>query len=244
MSKEKKIEKKEKNYFEILSDINVSDKVEKKNGLSYLSWAWAWSEIKKRYPNVKKNIVKNESGWLYHTDGKTCWVEVSVTINDVEETEYLPVMDYRNQSIKLDNITSMNVNTTIQRALTKAIARHGLGLYVYAGEDLPEDAKSPQQKANEGNFDDWGNTEEGKKWCEENFKTVKKAIESCNNPEELKESWKKSSVTIARLKKYDKERYELIIDAKDGMKLMFEAESEEPNGSLVDDKILEYAQGD
>ena len=126
------------NYFEELNKINVSDKIEKKNGLSYLSWAFAWSELKKRHPNAKKNIVKNQEGWLYHTDGRTCWVEVSVTINDIEEVEYLPVMDYKNQAIPLERVTSMNVNTTIQRAITKAIARHGLGLYVYAGEDLPD----------------------------------------------------------------------------------------------------------
>lgn len=135
---------KTKNYFEELNEINVSDKIEKKNGLSYLSWAWAWAELKTRYPNAKKNVVKNEQGWLYHTDGKTCWVEVSVTINDIEEVEYLPVMDYKNQAIPLERVTSMNVNTAIQRALTKAIARHGLGLYIYAGEDLPDIEEAPK----------------------------------------------------------------------------------------------------
>ena len=73
MTEEKKL-----NYFEELNQINVSDNVEKKNGLSYLSWAWAWTELKKRYPNAKKSVIKNSEGWLYHTDGKTCWVEVSV----------------------------------------------------------------------------------------------------------------------------------------------------------------------
>jgi len=147
MTKENKL-----NYFEELNSINVSDNVEKKNGLSYLSWAWAWTELKKRYPNAKKNVIKNDSGWLYHTDGKTCWVEVSVTINDIidesdkifntiEEVEYLPIMDYKNQAIPLANVKSTDVNTSIQRAITKAIARHGLGLYIYAGEDLPEDDK-------------------------------------------------------------------------------------------------------
>lgn len=140
-------EEKKKNYFEELSEVNVSDKVEKKNGLSYLSWAFAWSELKKRHPEAKKNVVKNQEGWLYHTDGKTCWVEVSVTINGIEEVEYLPILDFRNQPITLDKVTSMHVNTSIQRAITKAIARHGLGLYIYAGEDLPE--ADDGNKANE-----------------------------------------------------------------------------------------------
>lgn len=129
---------KTKNYFEELNEINVNDKIEKKNGLSYLSWAWSWAELKKRHPSAKKNVVKNDKGWLYHTDGRTCWVEVSVTVNDIEETEYLPIMDFRNQAIPLDKVNSMHVNTSLQRAITKAIARHGLGLYIYAGEDLPE----------------------------------------------------------------------------------------------------------
>lgn len=132
--------KEEMNYFEVLNNVNVSDKIEKKNGLSYLSWAYAWAELKKRHPDATYKVYKNEQGWLYHTDGKTGWVETGVTICSLEHIETLPIMDYKNQSIPVDKITSMNVNTSIQRSLTKAIARHGLGLYIYAGEDLPEDA--------------------------------------------------------------------------------------------------------
>ena len=68
-------------------------------------------------------------------DGRTCWVKTGVTIENLEHIEYLPVMDYKNKSILLENITSFDVNKAIQRSLTKALARHGLGLYVYAGED-------------------------------------------------------------------------------------------------------------
>lgn len=131
-------EKAEKNYFEILNDINVSDKIEKKGKLSYLSWAWAWGELKKRHPNATYKVYESADGWNYFTDGRTAWVKVGVTVNAIEHIEYLPVMDNQNRSIALDKITSFNVNTSIQRALTKAIARHGLGLYIYAGEDLPE----------------------------------------------------------------------------------------------------------
>lgn len=131
-----------KNYFEILNAINVSDKTEKKNGLTYLSWAWAWGEVKKLYPDANYKIYETETGCIYWTDGKTAWVKTGVVINDIEHIEYLPVMDYKNKSIPVDSITSFDVNKAIQRSLTKAVARHGLGLYIYAGEDLPEDTKN------------------------------------------------------------------------------------------------------
>lgn len=129
----------EKNYFEVLNGINVNDKVEKKNGLSYLSWAYAWGELKKKYPEATYTIYENADGWNYFTDGLTCWVKTGVTVQGIEHIEYLPIMDYRNKSIPKDLITSFDVNKAIQRSLTKAVARHGLGLYIYAGEDLPEE---------------------------------------------------------------------------------------------------------
>lgn len=143
------MESKEKNYFEKLNSINVQDKVEKKNGLSYLSWAWAWGEVKKIHPDANYKIYERETEYglvNYFTDGKTCWVKTGVIINDIEHIEELPVMDYKNKSILLENITSFDVNKTIQRSLTKACARHGLGLYIYAGEDLPEEEKKEEVK--------------------------------------------------------------------------------------------------
>lgn len=127
-----------KSIFETLFEINVNERVEKKNGLSYLSWPYAWAEVKKLYPSANYKVYETESGCIYFTDGKTCWVKTGVTIDDLEHIEYLPVMDYKNRSILLENITSFDVNKSIQRSLTKALARHGLGLYIYAGEDLPE----------------------------------------------------------------------------------------------------------
>ena len=132
----------ENNYFIELNKIDVSDKIEKKNGLSYLSWAYAWGELKKRFPNATYKIYENTlpNGYVvnYFTDGKTSYVKTSVTVNEIEHIEELPVMDYRNKSIPLEAMTSFDVNKAIQRSLTKAVARHGLGLYIYAGEDLPE----------------------------------------------------------------------------------------------------------
>lgn len=140
----------ENNYFEVLNSINVNDKVEKKNGLSYLSWPFAWGELKKRYPNSTYTIYENSQGWNYFTDGMTCWVKTGVTVNGIEHIEYLPIMDYKNRSIAAGSVTSFDVNKAIQRSLTKAVARHGLGLYIYAGEDLPDEActaEPPKTKA-------------------------------------------------------------------------------------------------
>ena len=144
-------EKEKTNYFEKLNAINVNDHVEKKNGLTYLSWAWAWAELKKMYPESYYTIYENKDGLFYHTDGATAWVKTGVTVkageHEIEHIEYLPVMDFKNKSIPLANITSFDVNKTIQRSLTKAVARHGLGLYIYAGEDLPEDdTTTPETK--------------------------------------------------------------------------------------------------
>lgn len=135
-----------KSVFETLSKINVNEHTEKKNGLTYLSWAWAWGVTKENYPKASYKIYENELGFNYHTDGLTCWVKVGVEIDEQEHIEYLPVMNYKNQSIPKDQVTSFNVNTAIQRALTKAIARHGLGLYIYAGEDIPSEEKEQQDK--------------------------------------------------------------------------------------------------
>jgi len=137
------MEKKEKkSVFEVLNAINVNEHTEKKNGLTYLAWAWAWQEVKKNFPSAFYTIYENRDGLNYHTDGRTCWVKTGVTIDGLEHIEYLPVMDYRNASIPVDKVTSFDVNKAIQRSLTKAVARHGLGLYIYAGEDLPEDEKN------------------------------------------------------------------------------------------------------
>ena len=134
------------NYFTELNNVNVNQWVEKKNNLSYVSWANAWAEVKKKHPEANYKVYENAGGWNYHTDGRTGWVKTGVIVNGIEHIEYLPIMDFRNASIKLESITSFDVNKAIQRSLTKACARHGLGLYIYAGEDLPEVAKTEETK--------------------------------------------------------------------------------------------------
>ena len=124
--------------FKELASINVSDKTNKKGDLTYLSWCFAWGELLNKYPKSTYKVYERDN-INYFTDNRTCWVKVSVTVGEIEHIEMLPVMDFKNKSISFDAVTSVDVNKSIQRALTKAIARHGLGLYIYAGEDLPID---------------------------------------------------------------------------------------------------------
>lgn len=139
--------------FNTLQEVNCNDHVEKKNGLDYLSWAWAWGIAKSLYPKSYYTVYENENGWNYFNDGKTCWVKTGVTMVDgdysIEHIEYLPVMDFKNKSIFLKDVTSFDVNKAIQRSLTKALARHGLGLYIYAGEDLPMESEQQKQEREE-----------------------------------------------------------------------------------------------
>jgi hypothetical protein len=129
---------KTKSVFETLNAINLNDLKEDKGKMTYLSWAYAWGEVKKLYPDMTSTVYENVEGLNYHHDGKTAWVKTGITIQGQEHIEYLPIMDNRNASIPLERINSSDVNKSIQRSMTKAIARHGLGFYIYAGEDLPE----------------------------------------------------------------------------------------------------------
>lgn len=127
---------KKKNIFKELSTISVKDKTEKKGKFSYLSWATAWSMIKLEHPTAQRKVYESDhTGLNFFTDGKTAYVKVGITINDIEHIDYLPVMDYRNNSISIEKVSSMDVNTAIQRSTAKAIAMHGLGLSLWIGED-------------------------------------------------------------------------------------------------------------
>jgi hypothetical protein len=125
------------NYFKKLSAINVKGMAEKKGNFNYLSWANAWSLIKEAYPDAQRKVYESAQTELpYFTDGKTASVKVGIMVNGIEHVDYLPVMDYRNNSIPIAKITSMDVNTAIQRSTAKAIAMHGLGIAIFKGEDL------------------------------------------------------------------------------------------------------------
>jgi len=125
-----------KNVFKELSAIDVSDKIEKKGKLDYISWANSWAMLKNKYPNAQRIVYESEeTGLNFFTDGQTAYVKVGIKINDLEHIDFLPVMDFRNNSIPLTKMTTMDVNTAIQRSTAKAIAMHGLGLSLWIGED-------------------------------------------------------------------------------------------------------------
>lgn len=159
------------NIFEKLSQINVNDKTENKNGLTYLSWAWAWQEFKKIYPEATYKIKRNEQGMPYIYDENLGYmVFTEVTVENLTHEMWLPVMDSANKSMKnksynykvkeysygkptgnmiektVEAATMFDINKTIMRCLTKNLAMFGLGLYIYAGEDLPEEIINEDKK--------------------------------------------------------------------------------------------------
>ena len=155
----------ENKVFDELFKLNVNEHTEKKSTgnkeLTYLSWSWAWAEVKKRYPNASYEIVKFENGLPYTFDPNTGYmVYTKVTIEDITHEMWLPVMDSHNaamlaesytvktkySSYTVDKCTMFDVNKTIMRCLVKNLAMFGLGLYIYAGEDLPEDDERVSSK--------------------------------------------------------------------------------------------------
>lgn len=180
--------------FNVLNSINVNEHTELKNGLTYLSWAWAWAEVKKAYPGANYTIWKDESGKPYIYDPITGFmVYTTVTIEGETHEMWLPVMDGANNAMKaepydysiknpnfkwakwddnrngyfdkygneqpetitkhVEAATMFDINKTIMRCLVKNLAMFGLGLYIYAGEDLPEEAASDLQWEKEALLD-------------------------------------------------------------------------------------------
>lgn len=146
--------------FEEIAAINVNEHTEKKNGLTYLSWAWAWAEFCKIHPDATYKVYKDESGLPYVFDPNTgfmCYVEV--TADGITHEMWLPVMDSANNAMKaepyvkktkykeftVDAATMFDINKTIMRCLVKCLAMFGLGIYIYAGEDLPEVEKPSEE---------------------------------------------------------------------------------------------------
>jgi len=169
-------ETKSLSVFERLSAINVNDKVEKKDNLTYLSWAWAWSEVKKACPDASYKV-----GTINTSEKLGIMCNTEVTIEGETLTMWLPVMDSKNRAMKsepytystkygektVDAATMFDVNKTLMRCLVKNLAMFGLGIYIYAGEDLPESESvqsnvQPEPKAEsnkiklELNDDNWG----------------------------------------------------------------------------------------
>lgn len=133
------MEKQIKSVFQTLNEVGFGENVEQKNNFSYLSWAHAWTYLKKIYPDAQRIVYEHEhTGLNYFSDGTTAYVKVGIVVQGLEHIDYLPVMDYRNQSIQLAKITSSDVNKSIQRSTAKAIAMHGLGIQLWTGEDIPD----------------------------------------------------------------------------------------------------------
>ena len=128
--------KKKEHYFELLRKHNVSEYMEKKGQFNYLSWAYAVEELRKLKPDATWRVIKDENGYPYTSTPAGHFVEVEVTVDDISLSQIHPVLDHRNQTIEQPN--AFQINTSIQRCLAKAIALHGLGLYIFRGEDLPE----------------------------------------------------------------------------------------------------------
>lgn len=174
--------------FENLNQINVNEHTEQKNGLTYLSWAWAWSEVKKKYPDAVFTIFKDELGRPYiHDPALGYMVFTSVTIDGLTHDMWLPVMDGANKAMKsepytykvknnsfkyakkdevtgkyfdkygkeqpeylvktVEAATMFDINSAIMRCLVKNLALFGMGLYIYAGEDLPEEPRITEKEA-------------------------------------------------------------------------------------------------
>ena len=160
------MEEKEKTTYELLRGLIVTGHVEQKNGLNYLSWAWAWDEIMKAYPEATYVIERFDNKPYLYDEITGYMVFTKVKIGDMEREMWLPVMDANNKAmldhpytydtkykkgIKVESATMFDINKTIMRCLVKNLAMFGLGLSLYAGEDLPEEEMT-EEKAKEYKF--------------------------------------------------------------------------------------------
>lgn len=128
------------NYFTALNAVDCTEHIERKGGFSYLSWPFAVKELLSRHPDATWEVVEY-NGQPYCTTPAGCFVKVAVTVGGITRSQVHPVLNNNNQTVKEPN--AFQINTSIQRALVKAIALHGLGLYIYAGEDIPSATQEP-----------------------------------------------------------------------------------------------------
>lgn len=141
--------------FEKLYRIDVNERTEKKGGLTYLSWSWAWAEFVKHNSDATYTVLKNEQGLPYFKDESGAFCFTTVRAGGITHEMWLPVMDNKNKALK--DPDAFEVNKTIMRCLTKNLAMFGLGLYIYAGEDLPE--AEPLKPLTENDFNVFQSTE-------------------------------------------------------------------------------------
>lgn len=240
MTEEKKL-----NYFEQLNNINVQDKIEKKNGLSYLSWAWAWQEIKKRHSSIQYEVVKNESGLPFFKSDEGYMVYTKVTIDDITHEMWLPVMDGANKAMKsepytykvqkkewstkydkyirskdskgnylfeekqVEAATMFDINTAIMRCLVKNVAMHGLGLYIYAGEDIPSAEKDDiLEEERQSLYDE----------CKDLKESIIGELEMAIDLANLKEIWTENTKELKALKSKMPKMHETVEKKKEELK--------------------------
>lgn len=210
-----------------LLKINVNDKVEKKANLTYLSWAWAWAEALKADPAATFHVSTFDRGdgvtQVYMDVNGTALVWVTVTMFGKPMTCQLPVMDHKNKPIS--NPDAFSVNTAIMRCMTKALALHGLGLYIYAGEDLPEGEEKPEvreekpktPKVMEGQNKDWkikitlkpeGDNEA---WVDTLITTAGIALDNAKSEADVMEIFKVNRNVFDHLKLIDKTNYDNLM---------------------------------
>ena len=145
----------EKSVFQTLNEYDISEHIKKKDKIIYLPWSKAWMILKTLYPDSKVEVIENagfdsDDVVRYFTDGKTAWVKVAITIKGHTETESLAIMDFRNKSIPVANITSADVEKSIKRCMVKCAALHGLGLSLWTGEELSSAAREKKDNDLDG----------------------------------------------------------------------------------------------
>jgi hypothetical protein len=209
-----------------LLKLNVKDHTEKKNGLSYLSWAWAWTEALKADPMANFEVMMFDGGEMpYMVVNNSGMVWVTVTMFEKPMTCFLPIMDHRNKPIAQPD--AFQVNTSLMRCLTKALALHGIGLYIYAGEDLPEqDEAKPEVKAVK--------TAEAKARDDQDDANIALFGQSmidfvgiCKTTHDLMSYWKSNQEQIERLQANNAALYEKVVH------VFKTARAELPKGEVV-----------
>ena len=223
----------EKSVFQILNEYDITEHLKKKDKIVYLPWSKAWMIVKSLFPSAKFTINKAADGCIYHTDGKTAWVEVSITINDQTETESLAVMDFRNKSIPIDTITSADAEKSIKRCLVKCAALHGLGLSLWTGEELSSAARKKKEEDLDDVKQEILSVVAGKLEAGVSKDTIYKAIESVagvKNPNAIKDIATAQKV-VEQIKKL--ELYECVM-------AMTGKSHTDPDGEPFALKVMQY----
>ena len=189
---------------------NVNEHVEKKNGLSYLSWAWAWAEVLKVDNQAWFEVHEwwlDEGGTVpcMYLKDQTAMVKVSVYVNEIKRTCVLPVMDHRNKAI--ENPNAFQINTAIMRCLAKAIAMHGLGLYIYAGEDLPMEEEVKEEKVEKKEI-----PQQDKNDLTLFADGLLAYLNIAKDEKGLKSYWKSNQTNIDKLKASMPDLYEIVLE--------------------------------